>query len=36
MVVYEDRLLRFGNELIFQLCDKFDVKVEIINQSNEI
>ena len=36
IITYADRLLRFGNEIIFQLCEKFNVKVEIINQTNEI
>lgn len=36
IVLYEDRLLRFGNEIIFQLCEKFDVKIEIVNKTKEI
>lgn len=36
VIVYEDRLLRFGNEIIYHLCEKFNVKVEIINKSKEI
>ena len=29
---YKDRLLRFGSELIFKLCDFFKVKVIIVEQ----
>ena len=36
VITYPDRLLRFGNEIIFTLCEKFDIKVEIINQTKEI
>jgi excisionase family DNA binding protein len=31
----KDRLLRFGNELIFYLCEQFGVEVIIINRSEE-
>lgn len=30
-----DRLLRFGSELIFTLCEIFSVEVCIINKSEE-
>lgn len=36
ILVYKDRLLRFGNELIFNLCEKFNVEVEIINKTENI
>lgn len=36
VLLYNDRLLRFGNELIFHLCEFHHVNVEIINQSKEI
>ena len=31
----KDRLLRFGAELIFSLCEHFGVEVVIINSSEE-
>ena len=33
VIVHKDRLLRFGNEIIFELCKLKDIEVEIINQS---
>ena len=32
---HEDRLLRFGNEIIYELCKLKNVSVEIINQSEK-
>ena len=32
-IVYKDRLVRFGYELIEKICKIHDVKIEIINQS---
>jgi predicted site-specific integrase-resolvase len=31
VLTYKDRLLRFGSELIFLICDCFGVKVTILN-----
>lgn len=31
----KDRLLRFGSELIFSLCENFNIEVIVINQSAE-
>jgi len=31
VITYKDRLLRFGTELIFLICDIFNVKVTILN-----
>lgn len=36
VINYRDRLVRFGYEMIEQLCDNFDVEIEIINQTNDI
>ena len=36
VLLYKDRLLRFGNELIFKLCEKHNVIIEIINQTNDV
>jgi putative resolvase len=33
VLTHKDRLLRFGSELIFTLCEEFGVEVVIINQS---
>jgi predicted site-specific integrase-resolvase len=33
ILTYKDRLLRFGNEIIFKLCHIFDVKVVILNDN---
>lgn len=36
VINYKDRLLRFGYELIEQICKIYDVKIEIINQTDAI
>ena len=33
VLTHKDRLLRFGSELIFALCEQFNVEVVIINKS---
>lgn len=33
VILYKDRLVRFGFELIKNLCDEFDVEIEIIDNS---
>jgi len=33
VLTHKDRLLRFGSEIIFALCEEFNVEVTIINQS---
>lgn len=35
VLTHKDRLLRFGSEIIIQLCERFNVKVEIINSTEE-
>jgi putative resolvase len=35
VITHKDRLLRFGSELIFSLCEHFGVEVIIINKSEE-
>ena len=35
VVTHKDRLLRFGSELVFALCEQFGVEVVIINRSEE-
>ena len=35
VVLYKDRLLRFGFELIENLCSKFDVEIEIIDNTEK-
>jgi putative resolvase len=35
VIVHKDRLLRFGSELVFSLCEQFGTEVVIINASNE-
>lgn len=35
IVTHKDRLLRFGSELIFTLCEHFGVEVIIINRSED-
>ncbi len=35
VLTHKDRLLRFGSELIFSLCEHFAVEVVIINKSVE-
>ncbi len=34
-LTYKDRLLRFGSELIFSICEEFNTKVVIIHQEEE-
>lgn len=36
VLVHRDRLLRFGSEIIFKLCNIHDVEVEIINMGDEL
>lgn len=36
VLTHKDRLLRFGSELIFLLCEQFGTEVVIINASSEI
>src|SRR6204780_3664674 len=33
VLTHKDRLLRFGAELIFSLCEQFDIEVVIINKT---
>ncbi len=33
VITHKDRLLRFGAELIFMMCDEFNVEVVIVNKS---
>lgn len=35
VLTHKDRLLRFGSELLFQICEKQGIEVVIINQSEE-
>ena len=35
VITHKDRLLRFGSELIFSLCERQGVEVVIINQGSE-
>ena len=35
VVTHKDRLLRFGAEIVFGLCEEFNVKITIINQSDK-
>ena len=35
MLTHKDRLLRFGSELVFAICEEFNTEVIIINQSKE-
>lgn len=32
---HKDRLLRFGSELVFAMCDEFQTEVVIINKTKE-
>jgi putative resolvase len=32
---HKDRLLRFGSELVFDLCEHFDVKVIVLEEANK-
>ncbi len=33
--MHKDRLLRFGSELVFSLCEHFGIEVVIVNKSEE-
>jgi putative resolvase len=35
VIVHKDRLLRFGSELVFSLCEIFNTEVVIINQGEQ-
>ena len=35
VLTHKDRLLRFGAEIVFGLCEEFNVEVTIINQSDK-
>jgi putative resolvase len=35
VITHKDRLLRFGRELIFSLCEHFGVEVIIINRTED-
>ena len=35
VITHKDRLLRFGAELIFSICEMKNVEVVIVNQGNE-
>ena len=35
MITHKDRLLRFGSELVFSLCEQFGTEVVIINASED-
>lgn len=35
VITHKDRLLRFGSELVFSLCEHFGTEVVIINSSEE-
>ena len=36
ILLHKDRLLRFGHELVFQLCCWFGVKVTVVNEEKTI
>lgn len=36
VITHKDRLLRFGAELVFMICEARDVEVVIINQGEEL
>ncbi len=36
VITHKDRLLRFGSELIFALCEQFDIEVVIVNKGEAI
>ena len=36
VILYKDRLLRFGYELFENICDEFDTKIEIIDNTEKI
>jgi predicted site-specific integrase-resolvase len=35
VLTHKDRLLRFGSEIVFALCEEFNVEVTVINQSEK-
>lgn len=35
VLTHKDRLLRFGSEIIFAICEEFNIEVTIINQSEK-
>jgi len=35
IISFRDRLLRFGSEILFQLCDSLNVKIVIIHEKDE-
>jgi len=35
VIAHIDRLLRFGSEIIFSLCEQFDIEVVIINKGEK-
>jgi len=35
VLTYKDRLLRFGNEILFEFCQCNNIEIEIINQTQE-
>lgn len=35
VLTHKDRLLRFGAELVFAVCEEFETEVVIVNKSNE-
>jgi putative resolvase len=35
VITHKDRLLRFGSELVFAMCEEFDCEVVIVNKSHE-
>jgi putative resolvase len=35
VITHKDRLLRFGAELVFAICNEFETEVVIINRTNE-
>jgi excisionase family DNA binding protein len=35
VLTHKDRLLRFGAELVFAMCEEFETEVVIVNKSNE-
>jgi predicted site-specific integrase-resolvase len=36
LLTHKDRLLRFGSEIIFSLCEIYGIEVVIINQGGEV
>ena len=35
VLTHKDRLLRFGSEIVFAICEEFNVEVTVINQSEK-